>query len=191
MQSDTEVLKSIISRRRSVFPAVYNDKKIDRATLEAILESANYAPTHRLTQPWHFVVFQGGALAALGKELAALYKENTAEDKFSQKKLEDIEKKVDRSAAVIAIVMETHPGLLPEWEEIAATAAAVQNMWLTSTAYGVGSYWSTPGMISHLGPFLGLSDDQKCIGLFYMGYTDVSVPVSPREDIRTKVQWRE
>ncbi|HMZ24941.1 MAG TPA: nitroreductase family protein, partial [Saprospiraceae bacterium] len=90
-----------------------------------------------------------------------------------------------------AIVMESHPHLLPEWEEIASTATAVENMWLMATALGIGSYWSTPGIINHLQPFLSLSDNQKCIGLFYMGYTDVELPASKREDISTKVQWRE
>ena len=60
-------------------------------------------------------------------------------------------------------------GLLPEWEEIAATAMAVQNMYLTATAYEVGCYWSTPGMINHLREFLQLEENQKCIGLFYLG----------------------
>lgn len=191
MQSDIDVLKRIISERRSVFPAVYNDKKIDKTTLEAILESANYAPTHRLTQPWRFVVFQNNALNELGDTLADIYKANAPEDKFSEKKYEDFARKVKKSAAVIAIVMQAHPDLLPEWEEIASTACAVQNMWLTCTAFGLGSYWSSPGMIKHMGPFLGLSENQKCIGLFYMGYTDALIPASQRDLIEEKVQWRE
>jgi len=59
--------------------------------------------------------------------------------------------------------------LVPEWEEIAATAMAVQNMYLTSTANNIGCYWSTPGMMNHLGEFLGLEENQRCYGLFYLG----------------------
>jgi hypothetical protein len=65
MDSDISVLKNIIERRRSVMPSTYNGRAISRETLEAILESANHAPTHKLTQPWHFVVFRGSALEEL------------------------------------------------------------------------------------------------------------------------------
>jgi len=55
----------------------------------------------------------------------------------------------------------------------------------------VGCYWSSPSMIKHIGPFLNLSENQKCIGLFYMGYTDVSIPTSERTPIGSKVEWRD
>ena len=35
---------------------------------------------------------------------------------------------------------------LPKMEEVAAVSMAVQNMWLTATAHGVGCYWSTGGV---------------------------------------------
>jgi nitroreductase len=191
MQSNIDTLRAIITSRKSVFPSVYNDRKIDRQVIEAILESANYAPSHRLTQPWRFVVFQNEALTGLGNKISEIYKDNAPEDKFSEKKYEEFSKKIQKSAAVIAIILDAHPDLLPEWEEIASTACAVQNMWLTATVHGVGSYWSSPGMIKHLGPYLDLSEHQKCIGLFYMGYTDVNVPNSQRGPIEEKVQWRD
>jgi hypothetical protein len=46
---------------------------------------------------------------------------------------------------------------------------AVQNMYLTATANEVGCYWSSSGMIKHLDEFLGLQENQKCYGLFYLG----------------------
>ncbi len=190
MQSNIDTLRTIISSRRSVFPAVYNERKIEKPVMEAILASANYAPSHRLTQPWRFVVFQNDSLNELADKLADTYKANAAEGTFSEKKYSDFSGKVKKSAAVIAIVLNAHPDLLPEWEEIASTACAVQNMWLTATAHGVGSYWSSPGMIKHFGEFLNLKENQKCIGLFYMGYTDVVIPPTVRTPIEEKVEWR-
>ncbi len=57
----------LIKNRRSVFPAQYNDKPIERETIEKILEAANWAPTHKKTEPWRFKVFMNGKKEALGK----------------------------------------------------------------------------------------------------------------------------
>jgi nitroreductase len=50
---------------------------------------------------------------------------------------------------VISIVVE-FSGLVPDWEEIAATSMAVQNMYLTCTANRIGCYWSSPKIVNNL-----------------------------------------
>ena len=80
---------------------------------------------------------------------------------------------------------------LPEWEEIAAVACAVQNMWLTATAHGLGAYWSTPGAINAVGDFVELAEGERCLGFFYMGYTDAPHPEGKRAPLADKVQWIE
>ena len=47
-----------IKKRRAIYPAQYNDVNISENDLKEILENANYAPTHRLTQPWFFKIYQ-------------------------------------------------------------------------------------------------------------------------------------
>ena len=45
--------------------------------------------------------------------------------------------------------MQRDPGeRIPEWEELASVACAVQNMWLSATSYGIGAYWSSPKVYS-------------------------------------------
>ncbi len=79
---------------------------------------------------------------------------------------------------------------LPEWEEVAAVACAVQNMWLTCTAYGIGSYWSSPKSILQADAFLELKEGERCLGLFYMGYADVPPEMKGfREPITEKITW--
>ena len=60
-------------------------------------------------------------------------------------------------------------GLVPEWEEIAATSMAVQNMYLTCTANNIGCYWSSPKIVEKLTESLKIEENQQCLGLFYMG----------------------
>ena len=163
-----EILKEIIESRRSIFPKDYTGEEIEQKILDEILRSATFAPNHKRTKPWRFKIFKGEEKSRLGEKLAEIYKNTVAPQHFLEKKYLNISEKATK-ANVIVTISVNFSGLLPEWEEIAATAMAVQNMYLTCTAHGIGSYWSSPGMIKHLDDFLSLEENQKCYGLFYMG----------------------
>lgn len=164
----TTVLKDIIESRRSIFPKSYSTEEIEEEVLAEILNSANFAPNHKRTKPWRLKVFRAEEKDQLGAKLAEIYRQTTNSQTFLEKKYLDISEKISKSNVIVTICVN-FSGLLPEWEEIAATAMAVQNMYLTASANEVGCYWSTPGMINHLNEFLGLEENQKCIGLFYLG----------------------
>ena len=51
MEQEIEILSRIIKRRRSIFPVSYTNQEVPVKVIQQILESANYAPTHKLTQP--------------------------------------------------------------------------------------------------------------------------------------------
>ena len=183
-------ITDLIRRRRSVFPPMYNDQPISQEIIEEMLENANWAPTHRLTEPWRFKVMRGAALERLSTFLAEYYKANTPEAQFSEKKYEKTLKKPLRSACVIAICLQRDPEeRVPEWEELASVACAVQNMWLTATAYGIGAYWSTPKAIEDAGQLFPLGVGERCIGLFFMGNTEHGELPGRRQPIGDKVQW--
>ncbi|PTT01992.1 nitroreductase [Pedobacter sp. HMWF019] len=191
MEKEIDILNTIIKRRRSIFPISYTSQEISVEVIRQILESANYAPTHKLTEPWRFVVFRNEGKWKLGEQLARLYKENTPTASFLQKKYDSITEKVRQSSCVIAINAQLNPDKLPAWEEIAALACAVQNMALTAEALKVGAYWSSPEMISDLGDFLQLNENEKCFGLFYMGYHNEEPRTAKRTPIENKVRWVE
>lgn len=180
----------LIRERRAVFPNTFIDKPIPDEIIWDILENANWAPTHKRTEPWRFIVFRGKALERLGQYLAAWYQANTPPELFSDKKYAKTLNNPVRSSCVIAICMQRDlEERLPEWEEMAAVSCAVQNMWLCCTAYGIGSYWSTPRSILEAGEFLGLGPGERCLGLFYMGYHDMPELPGKRGNIREKVRW--
>ena len=188
--SDFEAIKKIINYRRSVFPPSYTDQVISTELLIELLDCANAAPTHKLTQPWRFVVFRENGLARLADRLAALYKAHTPAEQFLQKKQENTRKKVLQSGAVIAIVV-SYSGAVPQWEEIAATACAVQNLWLGASAAGIGGYWSSPGTVKHLGEFLNVAEHEECLGFFYMGYHDEPPRKANRQPVTEKIRWED
>lgn len=191
MEKEIDILESIIKRRRSVFPASYTAEEIPDEQIRKVLESANYAPTHKLTQPWRFVVCRKGAKTRLGTELARLYKEETPADRFLEKKYDSIISKAEQSSCIILLNVQLHPELIPEWEELAALACAVQNMALTAEALQIGAYWSSPGMIESLPAVFKLPEGQKCYGLFYMGYHQDAPRDANRTAVENKITWLE
>jgi len=188
-----DALHRVIQNRQSVYPRDFNEKPISREIVENILEQADRAPTHKLTEPWRFhVLHKEAKRLELSNFLATKYKELYAGEKFKQKKFDKLSNVGKQSACVIAICMQRdEEERLPEWEEIAATAMAVQNMWLSCTAYGIGCYWSSPGLIKHMDEFLDLSEGERCLGFLYMGYFDRKIPMSKRKPLKEKVKWIE
>lgn len=191
MEEEITILSNIIKRRRSIFPVSYTGQEIPVTVIKQILESANYAPTHKLTEPWRFIVFRNEGKIKLGNELARLYREMTPAHQFLQKKYESIIEKVAQSSCVIALNAQLNSDQVPEWEELAALACAVQNMALTAEALHVGAYWSSPGMIADLKDYLNLGETEKCFGLFYMGYHNEKPRAAMRGPIEDKIKWIE
>lgn len=165
---NAKILKHIIEERRSVFPKDYTDTPIPEHILEEVLSASVLAPNHKKTKPWRFKVFRNEDKKQLGEELQSIYKTITPPQTFLEKKYQDIGFKIGKANIIISIVCE-FSGLVPDWEEIAATAMAVQNMYLTCTANRVGCYWSSPALVNHLHNSLKIEENQKCLGLFYMG----------------------
>ncbi len=184
-------LNNLIKKRRAIFPKTYIvGKEIPQDIIENVLENANYAPNHKLTEPWRFRVLRGAALQKLAHFLVNDYQTMTPRAEQTEIKLKKISENAVRSGCVIVILMKRHEDVLPEWEEIAAVAMAVQNMWLTCTAYDIGSYWSSPSAITERGDdFLDLADDERCLGLFYMGYHNMPDLPAQRKPIEEKVEW--
>lgn len=164
----TRILKEIIESRKSTFPRDYSQESIDDDIISEIVESGNFAPQHKRTKPWRFKIFKGEEKNKLGAKLAELYKSTISPQTFLEKKYIDISEKIKKTDAIVTIVVN-FSGLVPEWEEIAATSMAVQNMYLTANAHEVGCYWSSPGLVSHLTDYLKLEENQRCLGLFYLG----------------------
>ena len=188
--STKAAISEVIRKRRSIFPPSYNNAPIPIEFIEEILENANWAPNHRKTEPWRFKVFREKALQRLSEYLGNWYKQNTPADLFSEKKYEKTIKKPLQSGCVIAICMQRDPlEKVPEWEEIAAVACAVQNMWLTTTSLGLGAYWSSPRSIIEAKEFLGLKKGETCMGLFYIGSTNETRIEGTRKPIAEKVTW--
>lgn len=187
---DSSPLLELIARRRAVYTPAFSPEPIPEEMIHTLLEAANWAPSHRRTEPWRFQVFRAGAREKLANWLEMAAAMQAAPAPLNETTREKLRQNIFRSDTILAIVMQRDPReSVPEWEEIAALGAAVQNLWLAATDAGLGGYWSTPGLISHLASVMGLPDGQRCMGLFYLGFPGQTPPPGQRNPVGEKVVW--
>ena len=122
------------------------------------------------------------------------YVQETKGEMFSHHKLSKMEDRKTSVSHILAICMKRSEEILPEFEEIASVAMAVQNMWLyLSSTKKYGGYWSTPSysLGTEFSAFLHLDNDEKCLGLFYVGTlkNDFLFPKGVRGDWKEKVEY--
>ena len=186
-------INRLIKTRRSVFPNDYCREKVDDTIIKQMLENANWAPTHKLTEPWRFVVFTGDGLKKLGDFQGACYKNVTeANGTFKEERYRNLLIKPLECSHIISIGMKRDEKKgVPEWEELAAVFCAVQNMYLTATAYGVGCYMSTGGITNFESAkeFFALGPDDKLCGFLNVGVPKGDSISGRRKPIEEKVKW--
>ena len=126
---------NILRKRRSVFPVQFNGEIIDDLIIKEILINANTAPTHKITPAWLFKVFRKSSKIDLANEILKLrFGEDVPENEKSYLSIN-----FHLSSHIICICLNrSDESFIPEWEEIAALAMSVQNMWLTCSANNIG-----------------------------------------------------
>ncbi len=169
-----DVLEAIHTRRTI---KAYRPDPVPRELIEQVLEAAVWAPNHRLTEPWEFVVLQGAAL----ERLAALRREQTAaglraEGRLSPEQIartaEEGYQKALAAPVTVAVLMREHPDPAIREEDYAATAAAIQNLMLAARGLGLGAFWSTNRVIGYAPArnLLGAGEGVRVVGLVQLGY---------------------
>tara|TARA_B100001758_G_C18379440_1_gene596318 strand:- start:1429 stop:1848 length:420 start_codon:yes stop_codon:yes gene_type:complete len=137
-----------------------------------------------MTQPWIFKIFNNNSKEKLLQEIL---KQNKSISEAARNKLRN---KFNKSSHIICICMKRNNHLLPEWEEIASTAMAVQNMWLSCVGSNIGGYWSSPKYSNKLKSFLSLDENERCLGFFYLGiYKNNIIRNTKRININERIKW--
>lgn len=194
MKYNLSEVNEVIRNRRTIYPEQFSERKVHREQIELLLENARWAPTHKMTQPWFFHVFMEDGLQRLADWQSNAYLARTPEEEVKQRKLEKLQNRPLKSSAVIMACMKRHlDSKLPEVEEIAAVSCAIQNMFLTATAYGLAFYWGSGGMTytQEMKDFLGLEEDDICLGQLYIGYPTGDWPKGQRRPTEYFTKWHD
>ena len=193
MVYDLEAFDHLIKNRRSIFPQDYTGEKVEDVIIKKILETALWAPSHKMTQPWRFVVFTGKGLSTFAEAQSSIYKKVTeADGTFKDHKYQNLQTKPLLSSHIVAVIMKRdEKQSVPEVEEIGAVFCAIQNLYLATTAYGVGGYLSTGGItyFEESKSLFELSGDDKLIGFFHIGVPARNPSPLKRKSLEEVVEW--
>jgi len=189
---DPLLFNRLARNRRSVFPDQFDaGKPVDDVIINEILINACQAPNHGRTEPWQFTVFSGEGLKMLAEFQSNLYKDLAGEN-FKEATYAKLKQQPLKASHIIAIGMKRSSlKNIPEIEDIEAVACAVQNIYLSVTAYGLGGYWTTGGITykEEAKSFFGLEAADKLLGFFYIGQVAVPSVGGSRSPLEQKVNW--
>jgi nitroreductase len=145
--------------------------------VEQLCELVTWAPNHKRTEPWRFVVFSGAGRAKLGD---AFESSQIADGVTDDGKLAKARTKYGRAPVVVAVIAAGDDNPMRRDENRDAVAAGIQNMLLGATAAGLASFWSTGGATVAAGvrALCQCTDDEQIIGLIYLGWPLDDAPVA-------------
>ena len=165
-----------------------------RAVITRLIDAALWAPNHRLTEPWRFVVIGGAERAAFGEALAA-WLERGGND--TQPDPHDVRRAQGSmlSAPVTIVVAQAaaeDDDPVRDLEDYAACCAAVQNLMLAAHAEGLTTKWATGRLSRYAGAnqLLGLQPRDRIVGYVQLGAAagDADPPAPRRTPAR--IDWR-
>ncbi len=175
-----------IYRRRSAWK--YKDNPIPRETMERMLDTAVWAPNHRLTEPWRFFVIEKDTKT---RETVADLAYEYAMGRFDNPQRAENTRRAVMAPPVIIYVYST-PGQSDEAtkENYASTVCAAYNVSLTGAAEGLTVTWETGGATRHpkLKETLGAEDEWDLASLLYIGEPDEDI-VTQRTPAQEFIKW--
>jgi nitroreductase len=173
-------------RRRMAWD--FRDQPVPRDALDRMLDTAVWAPNHRLTEPWRiFVLERGGASS---EKVAGLAYDFALQRSGNERRAEATRDSLLRTPVII--YMYSTPGRDEEGtrENYASVCCAAHNMALAGVAEGLAVTWETGGPTRHpdLGRTLGAEEDWALATMLSIGYP-AEDPRSERTPVANFVRW--
>ncbi|AHY42602.1 NAD(P)H nitroreductase [Stutzerimonas decontaminans] len=152
----------------------------DATQLDLLFRAALRAPDHGQLHPWRFLTIEGNARHKLGELFAAaLQSRNPAVSDEALQKARNMPLRAPMLVVVVAS-LKVHPKV-PEGEQLLAAGCAAHGMLLAAHAQGIGAVWRTGEFAydSHVLEGLGLSEQERLLGFFYLGTPEGRVRTAP------------
>lgn len=176
-KQQTELAK-LIRARRSVKKG-YNNKTVEKETILELLDSAIWAPTHGMRQPWRFMFVGSDKKGAFAKKVASTYPEEKQENR---------EDYLNEPNAILVVIMDVADNQKQYDENFGATASMIHNFQLLAWEQQLGVVWKTNPHIYEpvVKSILDVGENEKIVGFIHMGYFDEEPIAKPRMSAEEK-----
>ncbi|MBB1244966.1 nitroreductase [Streptomyces durbertensis] len=176
-----ETLQNVLTRRSAIRLAspAPSDEELLR-----LVAAAMTAPDHGRLLPWHLLTLRGVAREKLGQTYASCAgRDVNLRRRAAAKPL--------RAPLLIAIVFSPveHPKI-PEWEQLAATVAAVHTLALLLHDRGYGCIWRTGEVLEDEGvrSLHEVKPGERLLGWLYTGTAIDTPPSRPSPDAQSRLR---
>lgn len=176
-----------IQNRRSHFLKEFNGAKAPKDFVQNVLNAAIWAPSHKLTLPFRFVVYGPESVSLMSAAIQDSFINRNPEPHIE--KLAKIQSLPAKLSHAIAIILKPSHRI-PLWEEYATLGAAVQNMYLmVAESTEFGAYWTTGNETDApmMRETLQLTPEEIHGGYFFIGGIDTKRTAAQRPP--SEVLW--
>ena len=192
-----------IENRRSI--RKYKPDEIERKLIDEIIYSASLAPSAKNRQPWKFIVYQGKEKDKLvdvmrhGINSEKMTHELMPEWAFAIPDAENTVRIMQEAPCLIAVLnanqhtpfasIENEKRIVEICDSL-SIGAAIENMILTATGYGLGTLWiaNTCFAYNELMDFIGT--DSQLTGIVAIGFANEAPAKRPRKPFEEIVEYR-
>jgi len=139
--------------------------------LERLIQAAGHAPDHGRLKPWRLIIVNGGAREPFARAAANAKRLRVPTLTDEQVQLE--RQKIMQSPCIVVVgcVAKKDDAKVPEIEQVVATGAAAQNLFLAAHALGYGVMWKTGAAAydDQVKAALGLAPDDHIVAILHLG----------------------
>jgi len=179
--------QQVIETRRSI--RSYTEQPVPVELIEALLDTAIYAPNHKLREPWRFVLaIEDGQTRYVDALMELLTARGQFETKTSEQR-QQAEQKLREVPVYLTVLCQVQGTPDQQLEDTLATAAMIQNLQLVATERGLGccwksgKHWFTPEYAS----LVDASENERVLGVIQIGWPAIVPPVKPRTSAKDKL----
>ncbi len=182
-----------IRNRRSIYD--FKQIPIPKDVIVQILEPAVWAPNHKLTEPWRFLVIEGRTKETLAHIYCKIQRIKTKSEDPAvlEKATKKGYTKLMGKPTIIGVVCKKDKDAFRAKEDYASACCAIHNISLTAWEMGIGMQWSTSGLINDPESLELLQinpAEEEIIGFLYTGYP-ADIPEQKRVPASDRTVWFE
>ncbi|MEX2599940.1 MAG: nitroreductase [Dehalococcoidia bacterium] len=164
------------------------DTPVPREALERMLNTAVWAPNHRLNEPWRFFVVEKDTPAR--QQLADVIHDALLKEWGEERRAAPYKDKVLDPPVILYAYYVDDPDAFKAKENYAAVIAALQNISLAGAAEGLSVSWDTGRVtrVPEVDRVLGAEDNWQVLAMLAIGYPDEKAQTS-RTPVEAFTRW--